>query len=271
MRKNKSKFLAFILSFVPGLAHIYLGLFERGAIYLFLTGGLIFGSIVFGNIFYYGEGPIILMMAAVAVIWLIAFLDVFSAFKIMNEEEIIEENNMEEGLNMEKRKRENKRIITLALSVIPGAGHMYMGYQDRGLMFMAGFFFTIFFMGWLNLNFLVFILPLIWFYSFFDSYHILNDKEIEDFDLSGILPKISQRYIGIGFIVIGLLVMFQNMIYPLLSQIFEYWVISYLQTTIVSILLILGGIKILKGKRNIEDEESLMIQEYEEEREKYEE
>ena len=43
--KQKSKFLTFLLSFVPGISHFYLGFFERGLIFLFLFGGVSVGSI----------------------------------------------------------------------------------------------------------------------------------------------------------------------------------------------------------------------------------
>lgn len=248
--KKKSKFLTLLLSFIPGLSHIYLGLFERGIIYLFLTGALILGAVIL-DIMFHGDGPFLLALAGIPVIWLIALLDAFSSLNNIKSKEEVYESEIG-GVNMEKIKQENKRIITLALSLIPGAGHMYLGYQKRGLMFMGAFFFTIFFMGWLNLSFLVFILPLIWFYSFFDAYHTLNGKEIEDLDISGLFPKLNQKYIGGALIAIGIIVMFQNMIYPLLSQYFEYWVIRYLQTIIVALIFIFGGIKILKGKRTFE-------------------
>ncbi len=67
----------------------------------------------------------------------------------------------------EMKKNQIKKTIAMALSIIPGAGHMYLGYQKKGLIIMGGFFFTIFFMGWLNISLFLFVLPLIWFYSFF--------------------------------------------------------------------------------------------------------
>ncbi len=146
-----------------------------------------------------------------------------------------------------------RKFLTLLLACMPGAGHMYLGDQKKGLIFMGAFFFTIFFMGWLGLNFLVFILPLIWFYSFFDAYHTLNGR-VQDIDISGLFPKLNHRYIGGALIAIGILVMFQNMIYPLIRQYFDYRVVNYFQTIIVSLVFIFGGIKIIKGKNSFEKE-----------------
>ena len=256
--KRKSKFLTFLLSFIPGISHFYLGLFERGLIFLFLFGGVSLGSSFMWSLTNW-NGFVPLGLGGGAVVWLIALLDAFSSINNMRYK--IDMNDMEKEEYIEKTKRDNKRITTLALSIIPGAGHMYLGYQKRGLLFMAGFFFTIFFMGWLNLSLLVFILPLIWFYSFFDTYHTLNGKEVEDMELESILPKIKHKYIGIGLIAVGILLIFQNMIFPIIQRYFIYEVRLYLQTTIVSLIFIIGGIKMLQKKKEVESEDVEILEE----------
>lgn len=255
--KRKSKFLTFILSIIPGIGHFYLGLFERGFIYLFLFGGVSLGSIFMWTLTNW-NGFVVVGLGGGAVIWLIALLDAFASINSMRYR--VDMTDDEKEAYAEKAKKDNKRITTLALSIIPGAGHMYLGYQKKGLLFMAGFFFTMFFMGWLNLSLLVFILPLIWFYSFFDTYHTLNGKEVEDLDFQGILPKIKDKYIGIGLITIGIIAIFQNMIFPIVQKYFIYEVGTYLQTTIVSLIFIIGGIKMLQ-KKNKENEAIEILEE----------
>ena len=135
---------------------------------------------------------------------------------------------------------------------------MYLGYQKKGLVLMGGFFFAIFFMGWLQLSFLLFLLPLIWFYSFFDAFHTLNGSDVEDMDISKLLPTIKPEYIGIGLVGIGVLIALQKVFYPILSQVLSkifnyhnlYQVRNYIQTSIVALIFIIGGIKILhKNKK----------------------
>ena len=65
-------------------------------------------------------------------------------------------------------KKEKSKFLTFCFSLLPGAGHMYMGFMKMGLSFMAMFFFGIFLSSFLDIGPLLVVLPLIWFYSFFD-------------------------------------------------------------------------------------------------------
>lgn len=246
--KRKSKFMTFLLSFIPGLSHFYLGYADRGLIYLIIFGALCIGSIGLAVISYTDQFLVILL--GVPIIWLVALIDSFSimnSIKYGNDGSPIGNN-----LDPEATKISNKKIISLALSIIPGAGHMYLGYQQKGLVLMGGFFFTIFFMGWLNLSMLVFILPLIWFYSFFDAFHTLNDNDVEDMDILEMIPAIKPEYVGYGLIGIGLLMVLQRIILPLMGQYIDWQVRNYIQTSIVSLIFIIGGIKML-GKKKVEE------------------
>ena len=243
--RNKSKFLTFLLSFIPGISHFYLGYPDKGAIYLFLFAGFTIGTVVLG--FLTGSEIFLLMLfVGVAFIWLIALIDAFSTFSHMP---YYKADNSESELQLNEQKEDNKKIITLGLSIIPGAGHMYLGYQKRGLLFMATFLFSVFFMGWLNLSFLLFLLPLIWFYSFFDAYHILNGGKIEEIDMFNLLPKIKEKHIGIGLIALGILIVVQKILYPIIAIYLDYQIRNYIQTSIVALIFIIVGIKILTNKR----------------------
>lgn len=248
--RRKSKFITFILSFIPGLSHFYLGYADRGLVYLIIFGMLCVGSLGLG-ILIRDDAPILIVAMGAPIIWLIALID---AFSIVNSMRYDDNHQVENKWNPEGFSIANKKIITLALSAIPGAGHMYLGYQKKGLIFMGGFFFSIFFMGWLNLSFLLFLLPLIWFYSFFDAFHTLNGNKVEDMDISKVLPSIKHKHIGMGLIGIGILIILQKVFYPVLEQvlspIIQVYMVrqikNYIQTTIVSFIFIIGGILILK-------------------------
>lgn len=61
------------------------------------------------------------------------------------------------------------KLITFILSfLVPGAGHLYLGLNKRGLQFMIGFFGCIAF-SWLLFFIFPFAIAVIWFYALFDS------------------------------------------------------------------------------------------------------
>ena len=120
--RDKSKFIAFIFSAIPGLAHFYIGLKERALIFfIFLvvgvTGGIGLAFLTYEEIF------LIFTIIGYLILWLIALIDVFSAWKSIETKQLY--NN--ETYNYIPDKKLNKKSISLALSVIPGAGHMYLG------------------------------------------------------------------------------------------------------------------------------------------------
>lgn len=255
--KEKSKFITFLLSFVPGLSHFYLGFGDRAIVFLMAFFGAILG--VSGLVFLTSsDGYIAILVFALPIIWLIALVDSFSLRKkyILMEYEMAKEGI--EYKDSEEIKKSNEKAITLALSVIPGAGHMYLGYQKKGLFIMGSFFFTVFFMGWLGVSLFLFVLPIIWFYSFFDAFHLVDEKDLEDEENSFVLPDIKPEWIGWGLITIGILIVIERILYPLIP----YEIRNYIQTLIVSVIFIVGGIKLLAKNRrqngnNIEDIENI--------------
>ncbi|MBU5436506.1 hypothetical protein KQI42_00720 [Tissierella sp. MSJ-40] len=254
--KEKSKFITFLLSFVPGLAHLYLGFKDRAIIFLMVFLGITFSL---GGLaaFTYSDGFLVILVFALPIIWLIALIDAFSLRKEFILEKYENSGGEMKDRNLEEIRKSNKKTITLALSVIPGAGHMYLGYQEKGLILMGSFFFTVFFMGWLSLSLFLFILPLIWFYSFFDAMHIIdgNSPNIDEFNI--ILPKIKPEWIGWGLISIGVLIAVERLLYPLISNEMR----NYIQTSVVSLIFIAGGIRLLIKNRKedslIEEQEDL--------------
>lgn len=149
----------------------------------------------------------------------------------------------------------NKKSKTLVffLSFIPGAGQMYLGLMSRGVQLMGAFFFITFLMGWLNLQLLAFILPVIWCYSLFDALHRADGSvEIQPVDEMAIFNWLEQhpKAIGGGLIGIGIFMVFDRLIAPLIS----YNIRGYLQTGLVALALIAIGVKLLIGGQKEEVE-----------------
>lgn len=138
--------------------------------------------------------------------------------------------------------------LTIFFSCVPGAGHMYLGLMNQGIRLMTGFFLAVFLMGWLNIGFIGFILPVLWCYSVFGAYHLYQAGEVKDIDSTAIFPFIMDhsKWIGWGLILFGIVIIAERILLPHIS-----WEIQgYLRTGLVAVLFILGGIQLLRGEQN---------------------
>lgn len=146
---------------------------------------------------------------------------------------------------------ENKKFWAYAFSLLPGAGHLYIGMQRKGLQLMSCFLGVSILADFTNLHMLNFLMPIIWFYSIFDVRKILylgaptDDSLNFDFNFNGKLPKI----IAYGFIFIGIWSLLHNMIFPMLNINIDYHIENYIKTAIGSFILIFFGIKLLTGNK----------------------
>lgn len=149
------------------------------------------------------------------------------------------------------------RFWTFVFSMVPGAGHMYLGLMKQGIQMMLLFFGTIALIAFVGLEFLGLVIPVIWFYSFFDVLHKASSEEpVPDEDillfnyLDGRRIRISNKWIAYFLIIIGVMKLIREFILPVINQIFGYFLGQHLQTLVVSLLLIAGGIKILMGTKH---------------------
>lgn len=65
--------------------------------------------------------------------------------------------------------------------MFPGAGHMYLGLQRRGLQLMAAFLLSIYLLDLLRLSAFLFLVPIIWFYSFLMLYSKQQNTEKNEY------------------------------------------------------------------------------------------
>lgn len=258
--KRKSKFLTFILSFIPGLSHVYLGFLGRGAIFFTAFFGDVFLILFLEAVAHYSNGEFLGIL--LPFIWLIALVDSMSlAGKINNYPDFNSTKgdaitmNFSDKENIEKQ---NKKIIAMLLSIIPGAGHMYLGMTKQGLQLMSLFFLSFYLTDWLRISLFMVFVPLIWFFSLFDVMHkISGTKPFVDEDLnvfswlnsnnSWIQNK--SRFFGYALIILGFVIIFERIIFPTISRYISFELSNNLQTGIVAVLFIIGGIKLLSGKK----------------------
>lgn len=167
---------------------------------------------------------------------------------------------------MYKRK---SRFLTFMFSLLPGAGHMYLGLMKNGVSLMAVFFLVVFLSSWLNIGPLIYVIPVVWFYSFFDclnkssmtdeEFTAYNDEYLLSFDsifkVDNDLIKKKGMFIGIVLLFFGGYLLLQNVIDAMrpfysiefLKPIMD--IIEYLPKLIVSFAIIALGLHLIKGKK----------------------
>lgn len=77
-------------------------------------------------------------------------------------------------------RRQRKGFLTWIASLIPGAGELYMGFEKQGVSLMLLFWGSVALISMLGMGWPVFLLPVIWFYSFFHV-HNLKTMSPEEF------------------------------------------------------------------------------------------
>lgn len=184
--------------------------------------------------------------------------------------------------------QKKNKVLFFIFSVIPGAAHMYMGLVKRGIAIMCMFIAAI---GLAILTFtdvLLLILPVVWFYSFFDAwnkYHLPEEKfeKIQDdfFFMLNVVPenikndprikKISSKGLLKGLGVVSIFIGAYIIIDRVLLSLFGYFTNTGIIAAIISdvarripqiaiaALLIFVGVKLITNKKQqleSEDENS---------------
>ncbi|WP_449598899.1 hypothetical protein [Niallia sp. Marseille-Q9988] len=254
---ESERFYTIVLSFIPGLGHIQLGLVYRGI--TLLTAFLGLGIMILFITFLTYTNEFLLFLAILPVIWIYGFYDVSQQFNKKLKGEKLEDITIFQDFEKNQEEGKKSKFIATFLSVFPGAGHLYLGLQQRGIQLMAAFLFSIFILNELRLGLFLFVIPIIWFYSFFDGLQKaskIGEEELEDVPVIAYLINY-QKWFGIGLLVIGLYYLMINIILPIFSPIIRetinidirFFFYQYFQTGIVCLVLILGGIHLLKGTK----------------------
>lgn len=154
-------------------------------------------------------------------------------------------------------------------SLLPGAGELYMGFRKMGLSIMVLFWGCIACASLLGFNALIYLLPIIWFYSFFnvhnlkslseEEFHSLEDHfipPVEEFEKNrGKFIKQYRNILAFLLIILGIsgiwdiLTSWIRVLVP--ESLYNYIdMFGYqLPTMAISIILIIVGIKLVNGKR----------------------
>jgi len=76
----------------------------------------------------------------------------------------------------------SRDVIAAALSIIPGAGHIFKGHVEMGIAYMVGMFVALFFIGvvWLvSMGFNLLVLPFYWIWVAIHAYLISDLRAVD--------------------------------------------------------------------------------------------
>ncbi|MBX0353406.1 hypothetical protein [Bacillus toyonensis] len=255
--KESERFYIILLSIIPGLGHFQLGLMQRGLTFLVACTGI--GSMIIFVALLTSQESFLIFLVTLPVLWIYNFFDVVQQLQKKERGEQLDDRTIFEEFEEHREQGKKNKTFASILAMFPGAGHMYLGLQRRGLQLMAAFLLSIYLLDLLRLSAFLFLVPIIWFYSFFDALQQtakygkerVNDEPIIDYFIN------HQRWIGIGLIVLGGYYLLDQTVLPILNDYFAtifnihlselYY--RYFQTSIVALLLIGGGFKLLLGNK----------------------
>ena len=165
-------------------------------------------------------------------------------------------------------KRKKNRFLTFLCSLVPGAGEMYMGFMKMGLSLLIIFMGIIVVAAFTNITELVFVAIVVWIYSFFHANNLagMPDNDFQELEDKYMLVSLEEQPLSRNLqkLIAGLLIFFgiillgESFIRMLPDFLREYLspILRYLPRMGVAVILILLGIKLIQGKKEVLEEKS---------------
>jgi len=162
-------------------------------------------------------------------------------------------------------KRKN-RFLNFWISLVPGAGQMYQGYIKRGISILTIFCGWIALCAFLGIDELLFFIPVIWFFGFFDALHtnsLTDEERMQQRDAFLFIEGLERVQIGkfripvaSVLIFIGVYLLARMLVDTLITiGIFSwdspfYWAVREgFPRTVLSLASILAGVYLIIGKK----------------------
>lgn len=252
-QREKSRTILF--SFVPGLGHMNMGLMQRGITFLISFIGW-FAIIVFLSMIVH-RGELLVFLLALPVIWVYSMFDAISQLNAKQRGEQLVDRAIFEDMESYISSGRKSKVLAIALSIFPGAGHLYLGLQKRGLQLMAGFLLSIYIMDNLRLSLFFFLLPLFWCYAFFDALQQTSRYERQTLTDEPVLTQLVpyQRWFGFGLLGFGAYYLLDRVAVEITSHISNQIYSQYMQvkymipTAVVAFVMIIVGLRLAFGSK----------------------
>lgn len=167
---------------------------------------------------------------------------------------------------------ERNKFFVFCCAFVPGAGQMYLGMMKKGLTILTLFWGVIGVAVMLDLGVLCIFLPIIWFYSFFDTFNsaryngdqrlMMDYKFWEDLKNGGWVPKIgigskvsgkAPKFLGLGCILLGVYSLYESIIKPMYWKFdlpeWLFFILNRIPNFVVAVAIIGLGIYLLNRER----------------------
>lgn len=165
-------------------------------------------------------------------------------------------------------------FITFCCAFFPGFGQMYQGYMHRGISLALAFWGLIFISAALSIGVLSILAPVIWAYSFFDTFNIraLTPEQRANFRDDYIPTKAWLQknlkwkgmqgrggvLIGIACVGIGIILLYNSILAPILWELsyrfpFIGTIIYQLPSLVIGIAVIILGLYLLRSNTKKKD------------------
>ncbi|WNR44608.1 hypothetical protein [Paenibacillus roseipurpureus] len=255
MAKKQERSKVLLLSIIPGVGHYRLGLMQRGLTAMVSFFGIAI-LIFFITILTHNDGFIVFLLV-LPVLW---FYILFDALKQLDRKQAgldLVDRSILEDFHKDEHGRKNRTLATI-IAIFPGAAHLYLSMTKRGIQLMAVFLFSVYILDVLRLSLFFFLIPILWFFSFFDALQSITKYENGTLIDKPLVENWKSYHRSIGFLLIllGGYYIFRDGLIQFLYQFlprtrnYMYWINNFTQTFIVAIILIGGGIRLLMHRKS---------------------
>ncbi|MFC5451466.1 hypothetical protein [Paenibacillus aestuarii] len=239
-----------LLSFVPGLGHYQLGMMQRGLTAMIAFFGVAI-LVFFITVLTHNEGFIAFLLA-LPVLWFYTMFDALKQLQVKQSGLEPIDNSIFDDFHLSDDYGRKNRTLATIIAIFPGAAHLYLNMNKRGIQLMASFLFAVYVLDMMRLSFFLFLIPLLWFYSFFDALQSIAKYENGTLTDKPLIENWTahNKTIGILLVILGGYYAFKQIIMQLLYEFFPqsnyiHLVSNFGQTVIVALILIGAGFKLL--------------------------
>lgn len=230
---------AMLLSIIPGAGHMYVGQPHRGQILLLSALAAAFGAPAMAIVLHQE----IMMIGWLALPAIVAYAAVDAAgfADKLTQGEWAQDGSLWDGRSEEER---NRTLAAAALSLIPGAGHLYLGRTAQGVRLLAAGLALMYLAAQTGWRLAACAVPFLCVWAVFDARRIAQTGE----SAGGLEGSTEGKWAGIALIAAGCII-FYDRFFPSLWP--KTLLLNWAEPAIAAVLLVGFGIDLLRSRKAV--------------------